>query len=187
MTRRYLELAENLVEIRDLVENGTDHNQDRIPFRQQTQAIGHAVRANYLYAGVADIYGETGDRSLLQTLELIWQDMVSSKMYITGGCGALYDGVSPDGTTYNQPSIQQVHQAYGREFQLPNLTAHNESCANIGNVLLELAHAGGRPATPRYADVLELALYNSVAVIHQPGRQVLFLHQSPAGRSSYPL
>ncbi len=132
---RYLELAENLIEIRKYVENGTDHNQDRVPFRQQTKAQGHAVRANYLYAGVADVYAETGDETLLNTLDLIWHDMVSTKMYITGGCGALYDGVSPDGTSYSPPEIQQVHQAYGREFQLHNETAHNETCANIGNVL----------------------------------------------------
>lgn len=58
---RYLELAKNLIAIRSLVENGTDDNQDRIPFNKQTKAMGHAVRANYLYAGVADVYAETGD------------------------------------------------------------------------------------------------------------------------------
>ncbi|MBD3375192.1 glycoside hydrolase family 127 protein [candidate division KSB1 bacterium] len=158
---RYLELAKNLVEIRDLVENGTDHNQDRIPFRQQTRALGHAVRANYLYAGVADIYAETGDATLFSTLDLIWKDLVSSKLYITGGCGALYDGVSPDGTTYVQSDIQQVHQAYGRPFQLPNLTAHNESCANVGNILWNwrMLQVTGEA---RFADILELTLYNSM-------------------------
>ena len=158
---RYLELAKNLVEIRDLIEKGTDHNQDRIPFRQQTQALGHAVRANYLYAGVADIYAETGDRTLYSTLDLIWNDLVSRKLYITGGCGALYDGVSPDGSTYVQSDIQQVHQAYGRPFQLPNLTAHNESCANVGNILWNwrMLQVTGEA---RYADILELTLYNSM-------------------------
>ncbi len=158
---RYLELAENLVEIRNLVENGADHNQDRIPFREQDKAEGHAVRANYLYAGVADVIAETGDTTLMKPLENIWKDLVYRKMYITGACGALYDGVSPDGTTYDQPIIQQVHQAYGRDYQLPNMTAHNESCANIGNMMwnwrmLELT------GDCKYADIVETTLYNSI-------------------------
>ncbi len=158
---RYLELAEKLIEIRDLVENGSDHNQDRIPFREQHEAIGHAVRANYMYAGVADVVAETGDTTLLKPLELIWEDLVNRKMYITGACGALYDGVSPDGTTYDQPTIQQVHQAYGRDYQLPNITAHNESCANIGNMIWNwrMLQITGEE---RYANVMEQTLYNSV-------------------------
>ncbi len=158
---RYLELAKELIEIRSLVENGADHNQDRIPFREQTEAIGHAVRANYLYAGVADVIAETGDTTLLNPLRKIWNDLVYRKMYITGGCGALYDGVSPDGTTYDQPTIQQVHQAYGRDYQLPNITAHNESCANIGNMIWNwrmLSLTG----EAKYADVMEQTLYNSI-------------------------
>lgn len=158
---KYLELAKSLVEIRSLVENGTDHNQDRIPFKQQTKAVGHAVRANYLYAGVADVYAETGDDSLMIAMEKIWQDLTQTKMYITGACGALYDGVSPNGTTYDQTSIQQVHQAYGEDYQLPNTTAHNESCANIGNLLwnwrmLQIT------CDAAYADVMETIMYNSL-------------------------
>lgn len=158
---RYLELARGLIDIRSMVKDGTDHNQDRIPFRQQTKAIGHAVRANYLYAGATDVYMETGDDSLLNTLDLIWHDLVERKLYITGGCGALYDGVSPDGTTYDQRSIQQVHQAYGRDFQLPNLTAHNESCANIGNIMWNwrMFLATSRA---QYMDLMELTMYNSL-------------------------
>lgn len=158
---RYLKLAENLIEIRSLVKDGEDHNQDRVPFKEQKKAMGHAVRANYLYAGVADVILENGDASLLEPLKLIWEDLVSNKLYITGGCGALYDGVSPDGTTYDQPSIQQIHQAYGRDYQLPNLTAHNESCANIGNLLwnwrmLQLT------GEAQYAELVEHTLYNAV-------------------------
>ncbi len=159
--KRYLELARNLIEIRSLVQNGTDHNQDRIPFRQQNTAIGHAVRANYLYAGVADLVAETGDSTLMHPLETIWEDLVRHKLYITGGCGALYDGVSPDGTSYSPSYIQQVHQAYGRPYQLPNITAHNESCANIGSVLWSwrmLMLTG----EARYADLVERTLYNAV-------------------------
>ncbi|MGV8136785.1 MAG: glycoside hydrolase family 127 protein [Mangrovibacterium sp.] len=158
---RYQELAKGLIDIRSEVKDGQDHNQDRIPFRQQTKAEGHAVRANYLYAGAADVYAETGDESLMQALNAIWHDLTETKLYITGACGALYDGVSPNGTTYDQPSIQQVHQAYGMEYELPNLTAHNESCANIGNLLWNwrMLLATGNAA---YADVMEQVMYNSL-------------------------
>ncbi|QKJ28532.1 glycoside hydrolase family 127 protein [Mucilaginibacter mali] len=158
---KYLELAKKLIDIRGTNANGTDDNQDRIPFRQQTKAIGHAVRGNYLYAGVADVYAETGDTTLMHALNLIWTDMVTRKMYVTGATGALYDGVSPDATSYKPAEIQQVHQAYGRDFQLPNYTAHNETCANIGNVLWNwrMLQVTGKA---EYADVMELALYNSV-------------------------
>lgn len=158
---KYLELANNLIDIRGTTNDGTDDNQDRIPFRQQTTAMGHAVRANYLYAGVADLYAETGEKKLLDNLESIWDDVTYRKMYITGACGSLYDGVSPDGTSYNPADVQKIHQAYGRPFQLPNATAHTETCANIGNVLwnwrmLQIT------ADAKYADIVELALYNSV-------------------------
>lgn len=158
---RYLELSKNLIDIRGMVENGTDDNQDRIPFRDQYNAMGHAVRANYLYAGVADVYAETGEEQLMKNLTSIWQDIVSRKMYVTGACGALYDGTSPDGTCYEPDSIQKVHQSYGRAYQLPNSTAHNETCANIGNMLFNwrmLETTGDA----KYADVVETALYNSV-------------------------
>jgi DUF1680 family protein len=156
---RYLELGKNLVEIRDLVTGGGDDNQDRLPFRQQTTAAGHAVRANYLYAGVADVYAETGDSSLLETLETLWENVVYEKMYITGGCGALYDGASPDGSP-DQATITRVHQSYGREYQLPNVTAYNETCANIGNALWNWRMLNITQEA-RFADILELVLYNS--------------------------
>ena len=87
---RYLELSKNLINIRGMVENGTDDNQDRIPFRDQYRAMGHAVRANYLYAGVTDVYAETGEQQLMKNLTSIWNDIVTRKMYVTGACGALY-------------------------------------------------------------------------------------------------
>jgi DUF1680 family protein len=158
---KYLELARGLIDIRSMVVDGTDHNQDRIPFKKQTEAIGHAVRANYLYAGAADVYAETGEDSLLMALQSIWNNLVERKMYITGACGALYDGVSPNGTTYDQPSIQQVHQAYGQDYQLPNLSAHNESCANIGNLLWNWRMLLST-ADAKYVDVIETVLYNSL-------------------------
>ena len=146
--------------MRDLVKDGMDDNQDRLPLAQQTEAEGHAVRANYLFAGAADLFLETGDTNLWMPLAEIWTNVVTKKMYITGGCGALYDGASPDGAK-DQKHITRVHQAYGRNFQLPNMTAYNETCANIGNVLwnwrMFLATGGAK-----YMDVVELALYNSV-------------------------
>ena len=96
--KRYLNLATKLIDLRDLVSDGTDDNQDRIPFRRQHEAVGHAVRANYLYAGAADLYAETGDETLLTALTSIWDDVVRKKMYVTGACGALFDGASPDGS-----------------------------------------------------------------------------------------
>jgi DUF1680 family protein len=156
---RYLELAQTLLDMRALV-RGDDDNQDRIPFLEQREAVGHAVRANYLYAGAADLFLETGDPRISAALTPIWDDVVLHKLYITGGCGALYDGASPDGSE-DQGSIARVHQAYGRPYQLPNTTAHAETCANIGNVLWNwrMFLATGEA---KYMAVLELALYNSV-------------------------
>jgi DUF1680 family protein len=105
------------------------------------------------------VYAETGDKSLLDTLETLWANVVYEKMYITGGCGALYDGASPDGSP-DQQSITRVHQSYGREYQLPNLTAYNETCANIGNILWNWRMLAITQEA-RFADILELALYNS--------------------------
>ncbi|WP_353134675.1 glycoside hydrolase family 127 protein [Pseudopedobacter sp.] len=179
--KRYLELAKHLIDIKGEIEDGTDDNQDRIPFRKQEKVTGHAVRANYLYAGVADVYAETGDQTLISQLHKMWNDVTQHKMYITGGCGSLYDGVSPDGTVYEPPIVQKVHQAYGRDYQLPNFTAHNETCANIGNVLwnwrmLQLE------GDAKYADVMELALYNSVlSGISLDGKR--FLYTNPLSYS----
>jgi DUF1680 family protein len=160
---RYLKLAERFLAMRDLVAAsgaGGDDNQDRLPFADQREVVGHAVRANYLYAGVADLLLETGDDRLRPTLDACWQNLVARKMYVTGGCGALYDGASPDGSE-DQTHITRIHQAYGRDYQLPNTTAHNETCAAIGSVLWNwrMFLATG---DAKYIDVLELTLYNSV-------------------------
>src|SRR4051794_14638954 len=172
---RYLGLARTLIDIRALVEDGTDDNQDRVPFRRQSEAAGHAVRANYLYAGVADVYQETGDRTLLDPLLAIWDDVANRKMAITGACGALFDGASPDGSK-DQKSITRIHQAYGRPYQLPNSTAHNETCAGIGNALwnqrmLEIT------GEARFADVVERVLYNAnLAGISLDGRRFFYVN-----------
>ena len=160
---RYLELAKKFFAIRDLVAQsgeGGDDNQDRVAFNEQTEAVGHAVRANYLFAGAADLFAETGDPATWAMLERVWTNVVQEKLYITGGCGALHDGASPDGSK-DQKHITRIHQAYGRDYQLPNTTAHNETCANIGSVLWNwrMFLASGEA---RFMDVAELALYNSV-------------------------
>jgi len=113
-----------------------------------------------LYAGAADLFAETGDPQLWTPLEAIWDNLVHEKMYITGACGALYDGASPYGSE-DQAHITRTHQAYGRNFQLPNVTSHNETCAAIGNVLWNwrMFLVTGEA---RYMDVVELALYNAV-------------------------
>lgn len=171
--REYLALARTFLDMRDLVDGGTDDNQDRVPFRKQTEAVGHAVRANYLYAGAADVYAETGDQTLLDPLNKIWANVVARKLYVTGACGALYDGASPDGSK-DQKQIARTHQAYGRDYQLPNSTAHNETCASIGCALwnwrmLQLT------GEAKYADVLELTLYNALlAGISLDGKQFFY-------------
>src|SRR5262249_1793162 len=157
--KKYLALAVKFLDLRDIAPGGTDDNQDRIPFRKQTEAVGHPVRPNYLYAGAADVFAETDDRTLLDPLHKIWGNVVSRKMYVTGACGALYDGASPDGAK-DQKQIARTHQAYGRDYQLPNSTAHNETCAAVGNALWNwrmLQITGDA----RCADVLELVLYNA--------------------------
>jgi DUF1680 family protein len=157
---RYLELGKRFLAMRDMVKDGGTDNQDRIAFTKQTEAEGHAVRANYLYAGAADLFLETGDTNLWQPLAQIWTNVVTEKMYLTGGCGALYDGAGPDGSK-DQKNITKVHQAYGRDFQLPNTTAHNETCANIGNALWNwrMFLATGEA---KFMDVVELEFYNAV-------------------------
>ncbi len=182
--KKYLELVKKLIDIRGMSE-GSDDNSDRLPFRQMKEVNGHAVRANYLFAGVADVYAETGDETLLHTLNLMWDDVVNHKMYVTGGCGALYDGLSLEGISYKPDSIQKIQQAYGKDYQLPNKTAHNETCANIGNVLwnwrmLQLT------GNAKYADVMELSLYNSVlSGISMDGNK--FFYTNPlAAAKDYP-
>src|SRR5262245_34999388 len=171
--RKYLALAVKFLDLRDVATDGTDDNQDRVPFRKQTEAVGHAVRANYLYAGAADVYAETGDETLLEPLKKIWANVVTRKMYLTGACGALYDGASPDGSK-DQKQIARVHQAYGRDYQLPNSTAHNETCAAIGNALWNwrMLQVTGEA---KYADVLEVTLLNAVlAGVSLDGRRFFY-------------
>lgn len=158
---KYLTLAGRLLDLHGgKGREGGDDNQDVLAVRDQREAVGHSVRANYLYAGMADYVIETGDEALKAALETIWNDLVTKKLYITGGCGALYDGASPD-AAQDYWSVTKTHQAYGRPYQLPNTAAYNESCASLGFVMLAwrmLTLTG----EARFADEIERVLYNAL-------------------------
>ena len=120
------------------------YHQAHIPVRQQSEAVGHAVRAVYLYSGMADMARLTGDENLLKACENLWDSITGEKMYITGGIGATHMG-----------------ESFSFPYDLPNDTAYAETCASIGLVffarrMLQLK------ADRRYSDVMELALYNGI-------------------------
>ncbi|MCX7016704.1 MAG: glycoside hydrolase family 127 protein [Candidatus Sumerlaeota bacterium] len=133
--------------------NGTDIRQSRVPLREESFAVGHAVNSMYLYCGAADYAMERDDPELRAALERIWTDLVTRKLYVHGGVCPLQHGVSIRGDV--------VGEAHGREYELPNTRAYNETCAQIGSfmwnwrLLLMTGEA-------RYADVMELQLYNSI-------------------------
>ena len=149
---RYLELAQTFVDMRGSMPGGSDQNQARVPLREETEAVGHAVTATYLYCGAADVYAETGEAALLAALERIWSDMTQRKMYITGGVGPIHDGLSK--------RFDQVHEAFDFEYHLHNAKSYNETCANIGNAMWNWRMLQLTGET-KYADVMELVLYNS--------------------------
>jgi DUF1680 family protein len=127
----------------DVWKNGA-YWQDDKPVAQQDEAVGHAVRAGYLYAAVADVAALTGDDSLLQAVDKIWNNVVEKKMYVQGGIGAIGAG-----------------ERFGGNYELPNATAYNETCAAIANVYWDhrmfLLHGQSK-----YMDVLEKVLYNGL-------------------------
>lgn len=167
----YLALLKKAVALRDSVAEGMDDNQDSIPLREHEKIIGHAVRANYLYAGVADLCLEEDDPELLEVLHKVWKSLVTQKMYITGGCGALYNGASPYGYFFKH---QLVHQAYGYEYQLPNVTAYNETCASIGGVYWAW-RMFCLEKKPEYVDVLERMILNvNLAAVSLDGKKFFY-------------
>lgn len=167
----YLELARLAVKLRDSVTDGTDDNQDRIPLKEHEKIVGHAVRSNYLYAGVADLYAEEGDEEYLEVLHKVWRNLMDTKMYITGGCGALYNGASPYGNFFIH---QLVHQAYGYEYQLPNVTAYNETCASLGHVFWAYRMFQIEPKA-EYIDALERAMLNvNLAAVSLDGKKYFY-------------
>ena len=158
---RYLELAEIFVNMRGdgPVQAPTvnprfegDMCQDRVPIREETEAVGHAVLAMYLYAGVADVYAETGEKALIDALERLWANVTDKKMYVTGAVGQAHHGASS--------RVDFVHEAFIDEYMMPNSTAYNETCANIGNAMFNWRMLSLKGES-KYADVVELVLYNS--------------------------
>lgn len=169
--KQYLDLAQLAIFLRDSVSEGSDDNQDRIPLKEHQKIVGHAVRANYLYAGVADLYAETGDPELLSLLLRVWRNLMDTKLYITGGCGALYNGASPYGNFFDH---QLVHQAYGYEYQLPNITAYNETCASVGHVLWAYRMFQLDPKA-EYFDAIERAMLNvNLAAVSLDGHKFFY-------------
>lgn len=167
----YLTLLKKAVMLRDFVKKGMDDNQDRLPLKAHDRIIGHAVRANYLYAGVADLCLEEEEPGLKEMLHRVWRSLVTQKLYITGGCGALYNGASPYGNFFGH---QLVHQAYGYEYQLPNVTAYNETCASVGGVYWAWRMFCMEKET-EYADVLERMLLNvNLAAVSMDGKKFFY-------------
>jgi DUF1680 family protein len=146
--KRFLELAKFFLDVRGKKDRGTplfgEYAQDHLPVREQTQVVGHAVRAMYLYCGMADVAAATGDATLLAPLVRIWNDLVGTKMYATGGIGS-----------------SAANEGFTRGYDLPNDTAYCETCAAIGMALWghRMFLATGET---RYADVLEREVYNGV-------------------------
>lgn len=168
---RYLKLAKQAIALRDSVKNGLDDNQDKIPLKQHEKILGHAVRANYLYAGVADLCLEEEDPDYIKVLHKVWRSLVDKKLYITGGCGALYNGASPYGYFFDH---QLVHQAYGYEYQLPNVTAYNETCASLGGVFWAWRMFCIDPKA-EYMDMLERMMLNvNLAGISMDGKRFFY-------------
>ena len=161
--RKYLDMANLFIEMRGSMPGGTDQTQDFVPLRQENEVVGHAVLFTYLYAGAADAYMETGDRSLMDALLRLWHNLTEKKMYITGGTCAIHRALSIrwDSSGRWPRSAHDVHEAAGPAYELPNATAYNETCAQIGNAMWNwrmLAITG----EARHADVMEQSLYNSI-------------------------
>lgn len=157
----YLELARMAMAVRDLVKDGSYDNQDATKLRTHRKIMGHGVRSTYLYAGVADLYAETGEEALKEVLDAVWDNCVNQKLYITGGCGALYTGYNPYGLFpyLGEDKVSPVHQAFGYEYQLPNITAYNETCASLGNIMWNLRMFAIEPDA-KYFDLIERTMLN---------------------------
>ncbi len=156
---RYLNLAKFMLDVRGGT-NGSEYNQSYEPVFEQTEAVGHAVRATYMYSGMADVAAMTSDTRYVHAIDAIWENVVSKKLYITGGIGATGAG-----------------EAFGANYELPNLTAYNETCASVGNDFwnerLFLLHGDAK-----YVDVLERTLYNGlISGVSLDGRS--FFYQNP--------
>jgi len=144
--KEYLDLAKFFLDSRghNSPHSRGEYSQDHIPVIEQTEAVGHAVRATYMYSGMADVAAITGDMNYLHAIDKIWDDIVNYKIYLTGGIGA-----------------QAGHEGFGPKYDLPNMSAYNETCASIGEIFwnyrLFLLHGDSK-----YYDVLEQILYNGM-------------------------
>jgi DUF1680 family protein len=174
--RRYLELCRVFVDARGTQStprfptanepNPGDQNQLRRPLRKETEAVGHAVTATYLYCGAADLARETGDLELQGSLVRIWDDICRSKLYITGGVAAYHLGHSPRG--------DDVHEAFAQAYDLPLAHAYNETCSSFGFAMFcrRLLEATGEA---RYADWMEQTLYNAcLAAVSLDGERFFY-------------
>ena len=142
--KKYLDEAKFLLDYRGKTPHKDVYSQSDKPVVDQTEAWGHAVRAGYMYAGMADVAALLGDSSYIKAIDTIYENIVSRKYYLTGGVGARHGG-----------------EAFGADYELPNLTAYNETCAAISMVYLFermfLLHGDAK-----YIDCLERTLYNGV-------------------------
>ena len=142
--QKYLDEAKFLLDYRGKTQRHDIYSQSDKPVVDQTEAWGHAVRAGYMYAGMADVAALTGDQDYLKAIDAIYDNIVSKKYYITGGVGARHQG-----------------EAFGADYELPNLTSYNETCAAISMVYLFhrmfLLHGDAK-----YIDCMERTLYNGV-------------------------
>lgn len=146
-SRRYLDMARYFVEETGCGTDGhrlSEYSQDHKPILRQQEIVGHAVRAGYLYSGVADVAALTSDTAYFHALERLWNNMAGKKLFITGGMGSRAQG-----------------EGFGPDYELNNMTAYQETCASIANVFwnyrMFLATGEGK-----YVDVYERALYNGV-------------------------
>lgn len=142
--KKYLDEAKYLLDYRGKTKIHDIYSQSDKPILQQKEAWGHAVRAGYMYSGIADVAALTQDSDYIRTIDTIFENIVGRKYYLTGGVGARHAG-----------------EAFGADYELPNMTAYNETCAAISMVYLFermfLLHGDAK-----YIDCLERTLYNGV-------------------------
>lgn len=142
--KKYLDQAKFFLDARGYTSRKDAYSQAHKPVVEQDEAVGHAVRAAYMYSGMADVAAITGDSSYIKAIDKIWDNIVSKKIYVTGGIGARHAG-----------------EAFGNNYELPNSSAYCETCAAIGNVYMNyrlfLLHGDAK-----YFDVLERTLYNGL-------------------------
>lgn len=154
--RRYLDLAKRLIDMRgrrDLRGIWGANVQDHVPVLQQGEALGHAVRAGYLYAGMADVSAFTGDASYTAAIDRLWENVVGKKLHLNGGIGAHRH------VRYRDPKLGQAGEAFGENYDLPNEKAYLETCAAIANALWN-QRMFLRDGDAKYVDVLERIVYN---------------------------